>query len=338
LDRGSSSEGKKQKILLAIRDDNCIGAARSSRHALPLAIILPAVLITVCMFAVILFAGNGLWLPEEAGVKSGSVREPAPRSVCLDPGHSMGGSSSSIDPESGLDVADCLGETGEIKAVWELALTLKAKLERAGYKVRLTKKSMVSYVDLKTRADIGNTCSIMVRLHSDTSFKAVFHPAVGQFKAHDGKRVDVNQTVAVYSTKLALAMFPFLKEVGVPRVMEEMGGHTDNTGSAYVVSALSRVPVVLIENDPLMLQDNSGGQGRVAEAIVKGIDTYFQSYGFNHDNKCTPSMNAEGEAVDGGRPAMVTSYYGTGEKRSEEVLGLYFTTYTIPDVLNEPTA
>jgi N-acetylmuramoyl-L-alanine amidase len=233
-------------------------------------IVLPAALVAGCVLAVLLMLG----VPEWAGVGSGSVREHASESVCLDPGHSVGGPSSIIDPVSGLDVADCPGKPGEIQAVWELALELKTRLERVGYRVRLTKKSMDSYVDLKTRAEIGSTCSIMVRLHCDTSFKAVFHPAAGQFKAHGGKMVKVDYTVARNSTKLALSMAPFLEEAGVPRVMQEMGGHTDNTGSAYVVSALSRVPVVLIENDPLMLEEGCGRE-QAAEAMVKGIDAYF---------------------------------------------------------------
>lgn len=200
---------------------------------------------------------------------------PACRSVCIDPGHSRGGPSSRIDPATGLDVADCGGEPGEMVAVWELARKVKAKLELAGYTVRLTKESLDSYVDLRARADIGNTCSIMVRLHCDEALPAVFHPAVGRFKAHGARRVDVDSGVAESSNRLALAMFPFLKGVGVSDVMEEMGGHTNNTGTAYVVSALARVPVVLIENKPCMIQDNPEGQDLVAEATVRGIDSYF---------------------------------------------------------------
>lgn len=198
------------------------------------------------------------------------------RWVCLDPGHSAGGPSSIIDPESGLDVADCPGEPGELQANWDLAMELKPMLERKGYRVKLTKTSMNSYADLKRRAETGSTCSIMLRLHCDASFKAIFHPVVGQFKAHGGKRVDVDHDVARDSTDLALAMFPFLKEVGIPRVMDEMGGHTDNTGTAYVVSALSRVPVVLIENDPVVVQDPAG-RARVARMIVNGIEAWFRA-------------------------------------------------------------
>lgn len=207
------------------------------------------------------------------GAQSGVGGKPA--GICIDPGHSRGGPASRIDPATGLDVADGPGQPGEIGAAWELAQKVKTRLERAGFTVRLTKKSKDSYADLRTRADIGSTCSIMVRLHSDTAFQAILHPQVGQFKARCGRRVDVDSSVARSSTELALVMFPFLENAGIPIVREEMGGNTDNDGPAYVVSALSRVPVVLIENDPVMVRNNPAGQDRVADAIALGIETYF---------------------------------------------------------------
>ena len=202
--------------------------------------------------------------------------ESTPRSVCIDPGHSAGGPSSIIDPATGLDVADNRGEPGEINANWELAQKVKARLERDGFKVRLTKKSVDSRVDLRKRADIGNTCSLMVRLHCDVAMQAIFHPVAGRFKAHGTRRVNVDPVVARKSNELALAMFPFLEKVGIRSVSEEMGGNTDNRGTAYVVSVLSRVPVALIENDPGMVINNPSGQDRVADAVTRGIEVYFQ--------------------------------------------------------------
>ena len=202
--------------------------------------------------------------------------ESTPRSVCIDPGHSTGGPSSIIDPATGLDVADNRGEPGEISANWELAQKVKARLERDGFKVRLTKKSVDSSVDLRKRAEIGNTCSLMVRLHCDVAMQAIFHPAAGRFKAHGVRRVNVDPVVARASNELALAMFPFLEKVGIRSVREEMGGNTDNRGTAYVVSVLSRVPIVLIENDPGMVINNPSGQDQVADAIARGIQAYYQ--------------------------------------------------------------
>ncbi|MBU4194615.1 MAG: hypothetical protein KKF66_06430, partial [Actinobacteria bacterium] len=59
---------------------------------------------------------------------------------------------------------------------------------------------------------------------------------------------------------------------------DDCGGTSDNTGSAFVGSVLSRVPVILIENDPGMVRNNPGGQDRVADAIVSGINVYFQAH------------------------------------------------------------
>lgn len=237
-------------------------------------VFLVAVLTAGWVSAIMLLVENGRAVPGKAGARSG--REPAGPWVCLDPGHSPAGPASAIDPESGLDVADCPGEPGELRANWDLAMELKPRLERAGYRVKVTKKSVDSCVDLKARAEIGNTCSMMVRLHCDVALKAVFYPVAGQFKAHDGRRVDVDHAVARDSARLARSLFRYLREVGVTRAMQEMGGHTNNTGTAYVVSALSRVPLILIENDPSILRDRVG-RARVAQAILNGISAWFRA-------------------------------------------------------------
>jgi hypothetical protein len=88
----------------------------------------------------------------------------------------------------------------------------------------------------------------------------------------------VDPAVARGSAELANALFPFLKTVGVTRKMNDAGGTSNNTGPAYVGSVLSRVPVVLIENDPSMVRNNPSGQDGVAEAITNGTNAYFQSH------------------------------------------------------------
>jgi len=198
--------------------------------------------------------------------------------VCLDPGHSANCPASEIDPVSGLDVADNGGAPGERKAMWELAVKLKAKLEASGYRVRLTKDSADAYSSLRTRADIGNTCEIMVRLHFDSNLHAILYPGEGQYKSHGGTTVFVDPQVARSSAVLAEALYPFLKDVGIKQKTNDSGGTSNNTGPAYVVSVLSRVPVVLIENDPSMVKDNPDGQEQVADAILKGINAYFASH------------------------------------------------------------
>ena len=203
---------------------------------------------------------------------------PAGRSVCIDPGHSVNCPGSETDPATGLNVADNGGAAGELQAMWELAQKVKARLEAAGYTVRLTKESQNSYASLRTRADVGNTCQVMVRLHYDTNLHAILHPGEGQFKQNGGNVVHVDVNVARASAELAQAMFPSLQTVGVTGIRNDCGGTSDNTGSAFVGSVLSSVPVVLIENDPAMVRNNPGGQDSVADAILSGINVYFQTH------------------------------------------------------------
>jgi len=210
-----------------------------------------------------------------------AAAQPAPKTgsahtVCLDPGHSGGSPGSEMDPASGLDVADNGGADGELQAMWDLAVKTKARLEQAGNRVVLTKESADSYASLRRRADVGNSCSIVIRLHFDPALHAVLFPGEGQYKEHGGTRVMVDPSVAASSRILAGALFPYMQGVGVSRLMNDAGGTSNNAGPAYVGSVLSRVPVVLIENDPAMVSGNLSGQDQVADAIARGVGAYFQ--------------------------------------------------------------
>lgn len=229
--------------------------------------------------------GNSATNAQTARQNQSAAQQPEPaspfaggRSVCIDPGHSGPGATSDIDPATGLDVADNGGASGEIQAMWELGGKVKARLLQAGYAVRLTKDSANANASLRTRADIGNTCSITVRLHYDPNLHVILFPGEGQYKQHGDKVVYADPTVARGSAELANALFPFLKTVGVTRKVNDMGGTSNNTGPAYVGSVLSKVPVVLIENDPSMVKNNPSGQDKVADAIVSGINDYFENH------------------------------------------------------------
>lgn len=201
----------------------------------------------------------------------------ASRTVCIDPGHSSNSPSSEIDTTTGLDVADNSGASGELEAMWALAGVVKQRLESAGYSVVLAKDAGNAYSNLRRRADIGNTCEIIVRLHFDPNLHALLFPAEGQFKEHGGSRVYVDPGVAASSAQLAQALFPALKNVGVARMTNDVGGTSNNTGPAYVGSVLARVPVVLIENDPAVVGTASGRE-QVADALLQGINGYFQTH------------------------------------------------------------
>lgn len=199
------------------------------------------------------------------------------KTVCIDPGHSTNSPSSQLDAETGLDVADNSGASGEIQAMWDLALKLKSGLEGMGFAVTMTKQSPNSYVSLKDRARIGNTCSIVVRLHFDPDLQALIYPGEGQYKKHGSSTVYVDAGVARASAVLAQTMFPYLKGAGIPKMMNDATGTSNNQGPAYVGSVLSKVPVVLIENS-LPLLSTAAGQDQVAAAISQGIGEYFKTH------------------------------------------------------------
>ncbi len=207
-------------------------------------------------------------------------QQPQPKNtirVCIDPGHSANSPASEIDPETGLDVADNSGAAGELEAMWELAITTKSMLESLGYRVVLTKESPASYVNLKRRAEIGNSCSVVVRLHYDPNLHAILYPGEGQYKERGGRRLYVDPAVSRASRELANSLFPFLKEVGITRIMNDVGGTSNNSGPAFVGSVLSKVPVVLIENNPSWVRNNPQGRELVARSIVRGLEAYFKS-------------------------------------------------------------
>ncbi len=215
--------------------------------------------------------------PQEQGAAPAPA---AARTVCVDPGHS-GRSGSEIDPATGLNVGDNTGASGEVQAMWELAQRLKTRLEQAGYSVRLTRDGAAGYASLRTRADIGNACSIMVRLHYDDSgFTGVMRaPQNGaRCPASDPSRITViDSGVAAESDRLAGDLASAL---GLT-VRDDTGGTSQGNGTppghptALVGSVLSRVPVVCIENRMELVRGNASGQDQVAAQIVQGINAYF---------------------------------------------------------------
>lgn len=234
----------------------------------------PAARILV-LFAILLLTTTITGLPPlEAGSEPGG--SPSRWVVALDPGHSAGCTPGVIDPDTGLDVTDNQGAPGERQAMWELALKTRDRLEEAGFEVRLTKQAPDQCVNLKERAEVGNSCHVMVRLHYDPGLHALLYPAAGQYKEKAGRRTYVDSRVAEGSRELALSLFHFLRETGVTRLMNDVGGTSANQGPAFVGSVLSRVPVVLVENNPAVVRDNPAGQDAVAAALTLGLLSYFE--------------------------------------------------------------
>lgn len=207
-------------------------------------------------------------------------RQPAGHTVCLDPGHSIR-TGDELDPATGLNVGDNTGSAGEVRAMWELAQKTRARLEQAGYTVRLTKESPDSYASLRSRADTGNTCEIVIRLHYDDSgFTGVMRPPANAARCpvSDPSRITVvSPAVASGSDRLAACL---AAELGL-QARADTGGTSKGNGTpaghptALIGSVLSAVPVVCIENRVSLVKENPGGQEEVAERILRGVNAYF---------------------------------------------------------------
>lgn len=204
--------------------------------------------------------------------------------VCIDAGHS-GRDGSEIDPATGLNVGDNTGPRGERESNWYLALIVKAELEDAGYDVRLTKQDVDDYLSLAQRAEIANSCAMMVRLHYDPSgFTGVMRPPVGAARCPtaDPSRITVvDRDVAVASDALARCIAPAM---GL-QVRDDTGGTTqgNTTPQGYptclIGSLLSTVPIVTIENESIVAIPESLQwlEHEYARGLVRGIDAYLSS-------------------------------------------------------------
>ncbi|HEY5493931.1 MAG TPA: N-acetylmuramoyl-L-alanine amidase [Candidatus Anoxymicrobiaceae bacterium] len=213
-----------------------------------------------------------------------AAQQPAPTGtvICLDPGHS-GRSGSEIDPATGLNVGDNEGCAGELQNMWDLAQKTKAALEQAGFTVRLTKDSAGSYVNLRNRADIGNSTSAVIRLHyDDTGYTGVMRPPANGARcpSSDTSHVTVvDAGVAGASDELARAIAPGL---GLS-VKDDTGGTSQGNSTpaghptALIGSVLSTAPIVCIENSVSRTKDNPAGQEEVARQIAAGVTAYFHS-------------------------------------------------------------
>jgi N-acetylmuramoyl-L-alanine amidase len=194
-------------------------------------------------------------------------------SICIDAGHS-GHDGTEVDPATGLNVGDNTGAEGELQQNWDLAVKARQLLEDAGYTVVFTKQSVNDYLSLKQRADIGNTCALMVRLHHDPSgFTGVMRPPAGAARcptSDPGRITVVDPRVAVESDRLAHAIAP---RMGLA-VRDDTGGTSQGNSTpaghptCLIGSLLSKVPIVCIENKYSTSDDYVSG-------LVEGITAYL---------------------------------------------------------------
>lgn len=213
-------------------------------------------------------------------------RPPAPITsgssvICIDPGH----------PSEIADGLEVKNGTTETHCDWAVALRLRERLERDGFRVVMTKQAERETVANRRRADIANACgaAVMVRLHCDDGTRGrgfrVFYPdAPGR---HEGV-VGPSREVCAQSGAAARAIHDGLA-AGLRGRLRDNGILTDRStkvGGEYgalIGSIHSRVPTVTVEmvflsdaGDAAFIKSDAGQQA-LADALADGIRLYVQA-------------------------------------------------------------
>lgn len=186
--------------------------------------------------AVTLFAALALGV----GLAAAPVQ---PKTVCLDPGHPS---------ENG---SGARGKTlTEVEVAWRVAVLVKAKLEREGVRVVMTKEAVGEKVTNRRRAEIANAAGadVMLRLHCDAGAArgfAVYYPdRAGTVQGVTGPP----KTVREASARLAKTFHAELAK-RLEGSLPDRGLHTDRATliggkqGALTGSIFSKVPVLLVE-------------------------------------------------------------------------------------------
>jgi N-acetylmuramoyl-L-alanine amidase len=193
--------------------------------------------------------------------------------ICIDPGHPS---------EVGKGTKG--KQYTEIQVVWKVAVLLKAKLEKDGYKVVMTKSAENQMVRNKARAEKANAsgAALLLRLHCDAAPKrgfASYYPSK-QGKA-EGKRGP--SAAIIKASKAAAQRFH-------PSVIRSLDGRVPDRGlltdlqtaigakqGALTGSVFSKVPVLLVEMLVLTQREDEeflseqDGFNRLAEALRHGV-------------------------------------------------------------------
>ena len=198
--------------------------------------------------------------------------------VCLDPGHTS---------ETSAGTASRDGKLTERHVNWVVARDLKPLLEAEGARVVMTKRSEGEVVTNRRRAEIANAAhaDLFLRLHCDAASDAglgTYYPD-RQGRAHG--RTGPSPLVISASHRAALLFHP--------AVIRALGGALANRGikgdsatgvggkqGALTGSIFSQVPaltvemVVLTNNHDYRFIRVSGGQQRMAHALLAGVEAY----------------------------------------------------------------
>jgi N-acetylmuramoyl-L-alanine amidase len=210
----------------------------------------------------------------------------------IDPGHSVtvGGT----DPATGLDVADYQNEP-EMRDVWSVALLVRAKLEAAGYRVILTKKSLYAPTNLGTRADIANEAhaALALSIHDQagsnggipfaTGNNNVYYQAVGDYRVNPaGKKVVFTDGALAAVSKRYGEIFAAQRRAVEGHSINlksstgyDLGGRGLQAGDMWIVQLLSKVPWIYNEaggNSPGQSGLDSTDLNRYAAGLVASVE------------------------------------------------------------------
>ena len=206
------------------------------------------------------------------------------RTVVLDPGHSavVAGGSVPLGPGSGeRKAADTSGTTGRSSGTTEYQLTmaicqlLREDLEAEGYTVLLTHETNDVAIDCVERARVANDAKadIFVRIHANGSVNS---GANGAMTICISPGNPYHPELYAESKKLSeILLDTYCSETGIRK---EYVWETDSmTGNNW-----SEVPCTLLEmgymtnrDEDLKMADQEFRK-KMAAAIVKGIDLYFE--------------------------------------------------------------
>ena len=173
----------------------------------------------------------------------------------------------------------------EVGVDWVVGAALKARLEKEGLKVVMTKQSQPEVVKNRRRAEIANEAhaDLMIRLHCDASNGSgytVYYPAkAGTVKGFTGPSEDVMQSSGVAAKRVLAAMRGVLDGHlhADPLKTDAQTFIGGKQGGALTGSIFSKVPVVLVEmvvltnpKDEAFITSKEG-QSLMVEALAKGV-------------------------------------------------------------------
>lgn len=248
------------------------------------------------------------WFAEMAALASGDTPPPASaptvtdscgtvcsvvggnsNTVVLDPGHA-GAATTETDPATGLKAQESPNDT-ERQEMWDTAQAIKAKLEKAGYRVVLTKNSKDDEAGLleKARRVNESSAAIAVSLHytpgtfgevpADSEHWGVTPQEVGRFRENqgDGKRVTFTDAdIATRSQQYAKVIAEERNKVGDKTKISPLDKSFPKSrgllawGDISIVQLFAKIPWVYNEVGKTGFNGDKYAEG-IANGIMKAV-------------------------------------------------------------------